>query len=61
MPQYQSVYQNQLLLQLVQMQALPPRAALSLMDIENKPSILSAMDRFADSNSDGNNAEEERS
>jgi len=61
MPQYQSVYQNQLLLQLVQMQALPPRAALSLMDIENKPSILSAMDRFADSNSDGKNAEEERS
>ncbi len=45
-PQYQSVYQNQLLMQLVQMQALPPRAALDLMDIENKPSILSAMDSW---------------
>jgi len=57
MPQYQSVYQNQLLLQLVQMQALSPREALRLMDIENKPSILSAVDRFA--NSDGTTQKEE--
>lgn len=46
MPQYQSVYQNQLLMQLVQMQAMPPKAALELMDIEDKPSILSKMAEF---------------
>ncbi|MDR2513948.1 MAG: hypothetical protein LBD02_01925 [Christensenellaceae bacterium] len=47
MPQYQSVYQNQLLMQLVQMQVLPARAALELMDIEDKASILSLADREA--------------
>lgn len=57
MPQYQSVYQNQLLLQLVQMSQLTPRAALEMMDVENKASILAKMDEVHDT--DAKTAKEE--
>lgn len=43
MPRYESVYQNQLLLQAMQMGAMSPRAAFALMDLENKEAILAAI------------------
>lgn len=43
MPRYESVYQNQLLLQLVQMGVLPAGAAFQLMDLSNKEAIVKAI------------------
>ena len=43
MPKYESVYQNQLLLQLVQMGTLPAGAAFELMDLSNKEAIVKAI------------------
>ena len=44
MPKYESVYQNQLLMQLTQMGALPAKAAFALMDLSNKEAILKALE-----------------
>lgn len=44
MPKYESVYQNQLLMQLVQMGALPAKMAFALMDLSNKEVILRAIE-----------------
>lgn len=44
MPKYESVYQNQLLMQLLQMGLLPAKAAFGLMDLSNKEAILKAID-----------------
>lgn len=43
MPKYESVYQNQLLMQLVQMGTLPAGAAFELMDLSNKEAIVTAI------------------
>ncbi len=43
MPKYESVYQNQLLMQLVQMGTLPAGAAFELMDLSNKEAIVNAI------------------
>lgn len=43
MPKYESVYQNQLLMQLVQMGTLPAGAAFELMDLSNKEAIVKAI------------------
>lgn len=44
MPKYESVYQNQLLMQLLQMGAMPVRTAFQLMDLSNKEAILKAIE-----------------
>lgn len=43
MPKYESVYQNQLLMQLVQMGTLSPGTAFALMDLSNKEAIVKAI------------------
>jgi hypothetical protein len=44
MPKYESVYQNQLLMQLLQMGAMPAKTAFRLMDLSNKEAILKAIE-----------------
>ena len=45
LPKYESVYQNQLLMQLLQMGVLPARAAFGLMDLSNKEALLKALEQ----------------
>ena len=57
MPRYESVYQNQLLLQLVQMGALPAGAAFALMDLSNKEAIVKAIRNSEGGNQNGNQSQ----
>jgi len=59
MPKYESVYQNQLLLQLVQMGTLPAGAAFELMDLSNKEAIVKAIRTTEGGKTDGEGHEEE--
>ena len=54
MPRYESVYQNQLLLQLVQMGVLPAGTAFELMDLSNKEAIVKAIRNSEGGNQNGN-------
>ena len=55
MPQYESVYQNQLLMQLVQMGTLSPETGFALMDLSNKEAILKGIRKGV--NTDGKSNE----
>ncbi|MGI5885286.1 MAG: portal protein [Candidatus Spyradocola sp.] len=58
LPKYESVYQNQLLLQLLQMGVLPARTAFGLMDLSNKEAILKALEETEDQQKEETNGED---
>ena len=58
MPKYESVYQNQLLMQLVQMGTLPAGAAFELMDLSNKEAIVTAIRTVEGVKQDGSEGDE---
>ncbi len=55
MPQYESVYQNQLLMQLISMGTLAPETGFALMDLSNKEAILKGIRKGV--NTDGKSNE----
>ena len=59
LPKYESVYQNQLLMQLLQMGVLPARTAFGLMDLSNKEAILKALEETENLQKEGEDGKTE--
>ena len=59
LPKYESDYQNQLLMQLLQMGVLPARTAFGLMDLSNKEAILKALEETENLQKEGEDGKTE--